>query len=133
MIAVFENIVAFGMDLLKWSRKKSVIVNVIALIILALPCALGSNVLSFIQPLGSGTTILDFEDFLVSNNILPIGCLIYVLFCTTKFGWGYDNFIEEANQGKGIKFPKKLRLYFTVVLPILIIFIFIQGYIAIFS
>lgn len=133
MIAVFENIVAFGIDLFKWSRKKSVIINVIALIILALPCALGSNLLSFIQPLGSGTTILDFEDFLVSNNILPIGCLIYVLFCTTEFGWGYENFIEEANQGKGIKFPRKLRLYFTFVIPILILFILIQGYIAIFS
>lgn len=133
IIAVFENIVAFGIDLFKWTRKKSVIMNMIALIILALPCALGSNILSFIQPLGSGSTILDFEDFLVSNNILPIGGLIYVLFCTTKLGWGYDNFIEEANLGKGIKFPRRLQLYFKFVLPLLILFILIQGYISIFS
>lgn len=133
IIGVFENIVAFGIDLFKWTRKKSVIINMIALIILALPCALGSNILSFIQPLGSGSTILDFEAFLVSNNILPIGCLVYVLFCTTKLGWGYDNFIEEANLGKGIKFPKRLQLYFKFVLPLLILFILIQGYISIFS
>lgn len=133
MIAVFENIVAFGMDLLKWSRKKSVIINVIVLIILALPCALGSNILSFIEPFGAGSNILDLEDFIVSNNILPLGCMTYVLFCTTKYGWRYENFIEEANQGKGIKFPKKLKLYFTFILPILILFVFVQGYIAMFS
>ncbi len=133
MIAVFENIVAFGMDLLKWSRKKSVIINAIVIIILSLPCALGSNLLSFVQPFGPGTGILDLEDFIVSNNILPIGCFVLVLFCTTRRGWGYDNFIEEANQGKGIKFPKKFKLYFKIVLPILILLILIQGYIAIFA
>ena len=133
MIAVFENIVAFWMDLLKWSRKKSVIINAIVIIILSLPCALGPNLLSFVQPFGPGTGILDLEDFIVSNNILPIGCFVLVLFCTTRRGWGYDNFIEEANQGKGIKFPKKFKLYFKIVLPILILLILIQGYIAIFA
>ena len=103
------------------------------IIILSLPCALGSNLLSFVQPFGPGTGILDLEDFIVSNNILPIGCFVLVLFCTTRRGWGYDNFIEEANQGKGIKFPKKFKLYFKIVLPILILLILIQGYIAIFA
>lgn len=133
MVAVFENIVAFGIDLLKWSRKKSVVINVIALIILALPCALGSNLLSFIKPFGAESNILYLEDFIVSNNILPLGCMTYVIFCTTKYGWGYENFLEEANQGKGIKFPNKLKLYFTFILPALILFVLIQGYVAIFS
>ena len=128
LIAVFENIIAFWMDLFKWSRKKSTIINSIVIIILSLPCALGFNLLSSIKPLGPNTNILDLEDFIVSNNILPIGCLIYVIFCTTRYGWGYDNFIEEANQGKGIKLPKNLKWYFKFVIPALILFIFAQGY-----
>ena len=128
LIAVFENIIAFWMDLFKWSRKKSTIINSIVIIILSLPCALGFNLLSSIKPLGPNTNILDLEDFIVSNNILPIGCLIYVIFCTTRYGWGYDNFIEEANQGKGIKLPKNLKWYFKFVIPSLILFIFVQGY-----
>lgn len=128
LIAVFENIIAFWMDLFKWSRKKSTIINSIVIIILSLPCALGFNLLSSIKPLGPNTNILDLEDFIVSNNILPIGCLIYVIFCTTRYGWGYDNFIEEANQGKGIKLPKNLKWYFKFVIPALILFIFVQGY-----
>ncbi len=130
IIAVFENIIAFGMELFNWSRKKSVIINVFLMIILSLPCALGFNVFSFIEPLGQGTTILDLENFILNNNLLPIGALVYVTFCTTKYGWGYDNFIEEANCGEGIKFPKAIRPYVTFVLPILVLAVFIQGYIS---
>ncbi len=129
IIAVFENIVSFGMDLFHWSRKKSVTINIVVVILLSLPCALGFSLLSGFQPLGAGTSILDLEDFIVSNNLLPIGSLIFLLFCTRKSGWGWENFIEEANQGKGWKFPKWARFYVTWILPILVIFIFLQGYI----
>lgn len=130
IIAVFENIIAFGMELFDWSRKKSVVINIFLMIILSLPCALGFNVLSFIEPLGSGTTILDLENFILNNNLLPIGALVYITFCTTKYGWGYDNFIEEANCGEGIKFPRSIKPYVTFVLPILVLIVFIQGYIS---
>ncbi len=130
IIAVFENIISFGIDLFKWSRKKSVIINIFAMIILSLPCALGFNVLSFIEPLGKGTSILDLENFILNNNLLPIGAIVYITFCTTKYGWGYDNFIEEANMGKGLKFPKSIRLYLTFILPLLVLAVFIQGYLA---
>ena len=129
IIAVFENIVSFGMDLFHWSRKKSVTINIVVVIVLSLPCALGFSLLNGFQPLGAGTSILDLEDFIVSNNLLPIGSLIFLLFCTRKSGWGWENFIEEANQGKGWKFPKWARFYVTWILPILVIFIFLQGYI----
>ncbi len=128
IIAVFENIVSFAIDLWNWSRKKAVLVNLVLVIVLSMPCVLGFNVLSGVQPLGEGTTILDLEDFLVSNNFLPIGSLIYLLFCVTKMGWGWDNFITEANTGKGLKFPKWLRFYVTFVLPLIVLFIFVQGY-----
>ena len=127
IIAVFENIVSFAMDC-GWTRKKAVIVNAIAILILSLPCALGFNVLSFIQPLGASTTIQDLEDFIVSSNLLPLGSLLYLLFCTTRYGWGWNNFIEEANAGKGLKYPKWIHKYVCYVLPIIIIFIFVQGY-----
>lgn len=130
VIAVFENIVSFWIDLKGWSRKKTVIINGIALLILSLPCVLGFNVWSFIQPLGAGSTIMDLEDFIISNNILPLGSLVYLIFCTYRFGWGWDKFISEANMGDGIKFPKKIRIYVAYVLPLIILFIFVQGYIA---
>ncbi len=130
VIAVFENIISFWMDLKGWSRKKTVLINGIALLILSLPCVLGFNVLSFIQPLGAGSNIMDLEDFIISNNILPLGSLVYLIFCTYKFGWGWDNFIEEANTGDGLKFPKAIRIYAKYVLPFIILFIFVQGYIA---
>lgn len=130
VIAVFENIVSFWIDLKGWSRKKTVIVNGILLLILSMPCVLGFNVLSFIQPLGAGSTIMDLEDFIISNNILPLGSVIYVLFCSFRFGWGWDNFIAEANSGDGLKFPKKIRFYVAYILPLIILFIFVQGYIA---
>ena len=130
IIAVFENIVSFGMDLWGWSRKKTVAVNVALVFVLSVPCVLGFNVLSGITPFGQGSNILDLEDFLVSNNFLPLGSLVYLTFCVTRYGWGWDNFIEEANCGKGLKFPKWMRPYLTYVLPIIVLVIFVQGYIS---
>lgn len=128
VVAVFENIVSFGMDLWGWSRKKSVAVNIVAIIVLSVPCILGFNVLSGIEPLGPGTNIMDLEDFLVSNNLLPLGSLVYLSFCTGKNGWGWDNFEKEANAGDGLKFPKFLRGYMTYVLPLIIVVIYLKGY-----
>ena len=129
VIAVFENIISFGMDLWGWSRKKASIINTFALILLSMPCILGFNVLSGIQPLGQGTNILDLEDFIISYNLLPIGSLIYLLFCVSRYGWGFDNYMKEVNTGKGLKVPRFLRGYLTWVLPAIVIFIIIQGYI----
>ncbi len=129
VIAVFENIIAIVMDAFGWDRKKSVVINGILLAVLSLPCPLGFNVLSGIQPMGAGSTILDFEDFIVSNNILPIGCLLYVAFCCTNMGWGIKNYFKEINTGDGIKFSEKLGAYFRFVLPLVILVIFIGGYI----
>ena len=128
VIAVFENIVSFGMDLWNWSRKKTVRVNIAAIIVLSIPCVLGFNVLSGIEPLGPGTNIMDLEDFLVSNNLLPLGSLVYLSFCTSKNGWGWENFEKEANTGNGLKFPKFLRGYMTYVLPLIIVVIYLKGY-----
>lgn len=133
VIAVFENIISFAIDLTGCSRKKAVIYNMIAIIILSMPCVLGFNVLSGFTPLGEGSTILDLEDFIVGNNLLPLGSLVYLLFCTSRYGWGWKNFTEEANAGKGIKFPKWARIYVTYILPIIVLFIFVQGYISKFS
>ncbi|MGI5894281.1 MAG: sodium-dependent transporter [Candidatus Merdivicinus sp.] len=128
IVAVFENLVSFGMDLKGWSRKKSVAINIILITLLSLPCLFGFNLLSGIQPFGEGSTIMDLEDFIVTNNVLPLGAMFYLLFCTTKYGWGWKKFLAEADSGKGIKFPRWLRGYFTFVLPVIIIFIFIMGY-----
>jgi len=130
VIAVFENILSFGMDLWGWSRKKAVAINLVAIIILSLPCVLGFNLLSGITPLGAGSNIMDLEDFIVSNNLLPLGSLVYLIFCVTRYGWGWDNFIEEANAGTGLKFPRKIRFYVTYILPIIILYVFVQGYIS---
>ncbi len=132
IIAVFENILSFAMDLWGWSRKKAVAVNLVAILLLSMPCILGFNVLSGFQPLGDGTTILDLEDFIVSNNLLPLGSLVYVFFCTSRYGWGWDNFIAEADAGEGLRFPKRLRPYVAYVLPVIILLVFIQGWIAMF-
>lgn len=129
VIAVFENILSFAIDLFGWSRKKAVLVNAVLLIILSLPCAFGFNIWSGIQPMGEGSTILDLEDFIVSNNILPLGALFYALFCVSRYGWGWKNFIAEANSGEGLKLPQKTRFYLTYILPILIVVVFILGYI----
>lgn len=117
------------MDLWGWSRKKTVLVNIFVVILLSLPCVLGFNLFKDFHPLGGTSNILDLEDFLVSNNLLPLGSLVYLLFCVTRYGWGWDNFIEEANAGRGIKFPRRIRGYLTFVLPLIVLFIFIQGYI----
>lgn len=132
IIAVFENIISFAMDLTGCSRTKAVVINMIVIIVLSFPCLLGFSVLSGVQPLGPGSTILDFEDFIVSNNLLPLGSLIYLLFCTSRYGWGWKNFTKEANTGNGLKFPKWARIYVTYVLPIIVLFIFVQGYWGIF-
>lgn len=128
IIAVFQNILSFAQDLWGWSLKKSIVFNAVLITILSLPCALGFNVWSFIQPLGVGSSIQDLEDFIVSNNILPLGSLVYLLFCVTKYGWGWKNFTKEANEGKGMKFPEWARIYVTYILPLIVLFIFVQGY-----
>ena len=129
--AVFENIIAFGMDKWGWSRKKSCIINLALLLVLMLPCVLGFNVLSGVTPFGKDSTIMDLEDFIVSQNILPLGSLIYVLFCTwERKGWGWNNFLLEANTGKGFKMPKALRIYCKYVLPVLLIIFYLYGFIS---
>ena len=127
VLAVFENILACVMELTGWSRKKTCLINCIAVLILSLPCALGFNLLSFIEPLGKGTSFLDLEDFLVSNLILPIGSLIFVVFCTAEFGWGWNNFVKEANKGKGIKVASWMRLYMSYVLPVIVFLLIMLG------
>jgi len=133
VVAVFENIMSFNMDMLGWTRKKTAWVCAIIMIVLSMPCVLGFNVLSGIQLIGEGSSILDFEDFIVSNNLLPLGSLGYILYCTRKNGWGWDNFMEEVNTGKGIKFPAAMRSYMSYVLPIIIVAIYLKGYYDMFS
>lgn len=128
IIAVFENIISFSMDLFGTSRKKTVLINGIAIILLSLPCVFGFNIWSGFQPMGAGSTIQDLEDFIVSNNLLPLGSMVYLLFCTSRYGWGWDNFIAEADAGVGLKFPKAIRFYVSYILPLLILFIFITGW-----
>ena len=130
VVAVFENIMSFTMDMTGCSRKKAAICNGIAIVILSMPCILGFNVLSGFEPLGAGSNILDLEDFIVSNNILPLGSLVYLLFCTTKYGWGFEKFSEEANTGEGIRLPKAVRGYMTWILPLIVLLIFVQGYVS---
>lgn len=126
VIAVFENIMSFCMDMFGWSRNKAALINCIVILIASLPCVLGYNVWSNLHLIG-GRDVLDSEDFIVSNLLLPIGSLIYLLFCVTKWGWGFEKYCEEANTGDGIKISRKLRPYFQFILPILIAFILIQG------
>ena len=128
LVAVFENIISFDMDLFGWSRKKSTLVSLILIIILSMPCVMGFNVLAGFTPLGEGSTIMDLEDFIVSNNLLPLGSLGYVLFCTKKNGWGWNHFLEEINQGEGWKFPSGIKGYMSYGLPLLIIIIYLKGY-----
>lgn len=126
VIAVFENIMSFAMDMFGWSRNKTAIINCIIILIASLPCVLGYNVWSDLHLIG-GRDVLDSEDFLVSNLLLPLGSLIYLLFCVTNWGWGFDNYIEEVNTGSGLKMSGKLKPYFRFVLPVLILIILIQG------
>ena len=127
IFTVFEAIIASTMDMFGWSRKKACLINGLLLMVLAMPCALGFNVLDFIKPFGEGTNIMDLEDFIVSNIFLPLGSICFVLFCTTKKGWGWKNFINEANEGKGVKFHNGLRIYCSYVLPIIIFAVFVIG------
>lgn len=127
VLAVFENILACVREITGWKRVKACIICCAAMLVLALPCALGYNVFSNFHPFNSNTNVLDLEDFIVSNCLLPIGSLIYILFCTSKKGWGFDNFLAEANTGKGPRVARWLRPYLTYVLPLIIVFVFIMG------
>ena len=126
VIAVFENIMSFCMDMFGISRKKAAVINCIIILIASLPCVLGYNVWSNLHLIG-GRDVLDSEDFLVSNLLLPLGSLVYLLFCVTKWGWGFDHYLEEANTGKGLKLARFLKPYFQFILPVLILIILIQG------
>lgn len=128
VIAVFQNIISFATDLTGCTVKRAVLVNMVLVAVLSLPCVLGFNVWSGLMPLGTGSNIQDLEDFIVSNNLLPIGSLIYLLFCTSRYGWGYDKFLAEANEGTGVRFPRGVRFYVSYILPVIILGIFIQGY-----
>lgn len=127
VLAVFENILSCTIDLFGWSRKKACIINGILMFVLSLPCILGFNVWSAFQPLGAGSAVLDLEDFLVSNLLLPLGSLIYILFCVTRYGWGWEKFKAEANEGTGLKVAEWMRPYMTFVLPVIVLIIFIIG------
>lgn len=127
IIAVFENIISFCIDMFGISRKKSVVINAVIILIASLPCVFGFNIWSGFELFGQN--VLGIEDFLVSNILLPVGSLIYLLFCVTKFGWGFDNYLTECNTGKGMKFAGFLRPYFQFVLPILVLIVLVQGFI----
>ena len=126
IIAVFENIISFAMDLWGWSRKKAVLVNLAAILLLSMPCVLGYSLWSGFTPLGMD--VQTWEDFLISNNLLPIGSLVYLLFCVSRRGWGWDKFLAEADRGAGAKFPRWARGYLTYVLPLIVLVIFLIGY-----
>ena len=127
VLVVFENIVSCTMDLSGWSRKKACLFNGILMLLLSMPCVLGFNVLSKFQPLGPGTGVLDLEDFVVSNLLLPLGSLIFIFFCTSRYGWGWKNFTKEANTGKGLKVQRWMRGYMCYVLPVLVAVILVLG------
>ncbi len=128
VIGVFENIISCTIDRTGWSRKKAVTVNFIAIIILSFTCLLCYNLWSDLRFLGGRMDVLDFEDFIVSNNLLPLGSLFYLFFCTSKYGWGWDKFIAEADDGKGLKFPKKVHFYVKWILPLIVLYVFAMGY-----
>ena len=115
------------MELFEIDRKKSAYINLVLIILLSLPCALGPNLLSGFQPMGEGSVVLDLEDFIVSNLLLPIGSLIYLVFCTNRYGWGFEKYREEANQGTGIRVAPWMKWYVTLVLPVMILVLLLQG------
>ncbi len=133
VLAVFENLVSCTIDLFGWGRKKACLINGIALFLLSIPCVLGFNVLKSFEPFGSGSNVMDLEDFVVSNLILPLGSLVFVLFCTTRYGWGWKKFMTEANEGKGLKVANWMRGYMTFVLPVVLVVIFLLGLYSTFS
>lgn len=129
LIAVFENIIAFWMDLLGWSRTRSVTFNLLFIVAISIPCCIGFSVLSGIDlPLKGMKTIMDLEDFIISNNLLPLGGIFICLFCTIKSAWGWRACLSEINTGKGVKMPAKLKVWIMICIPILILFIFIMGW-----
>ncbi len=128
VVAVFENIIVFAVDLFGWKRKKSVIVNLFILSALSVPCVLGFNVLKNFEPLGPGSGVLDLEDFIVSNNFLPLGALIFLLFCVSRYGWTWNSFLKEVDAGEGPQFPSKLKMFMMFVAPALIVIIYLKGY-----
>lgn len=130
VLAVFENIISCGMDMWGLSRKKSCLINMILVAVLSIPCVLGFNLWKEFQPLGAGSNILDLEDFLVSNIMLPLGSFVYLFFCVSKYGWGFNNYLKEANSGKGLKIPGWLKGYLQFVLPAMILFLFVEGIIS---
>lgn len=127
IIAVFEHTAANMIDNLGWGRRKACVINFLIIFLGSLPCVLGFNVWAEVQPLGPGSTILDLEDFFVSNNLLPLGAIVYILFCCTRHGWGWDHFIAEVDTGRGLKFPKAMRFYLVYIMPA------VMGYIEKFS
>lgn len=133
IITVFETIISCTMDLWNWSRKKACLINGIALLVLSMPCVLGFNILSGFKPFGTGSNVMDLEDFAVNNILLPVGSLIFVIFCTTRYGWGWDKFTKEANEGKGLKVAKWMKGYITFVLPVIILAILVLGLISYFG
>lgn len=133
VIAVFQNIIACTREIFGWSQRKATAINGILLMVLSLPCVLGMTDWSGVQI--AGKNIMDLEDFAVSNNLLPLGSVVYLLFCTTRYGWGWNQFVKEANTGKGMKFPasKAYRFYLTFILPIVILYITLKAYLTIFK
>ena len=127
ILAVFENILACCMEQFGWSRQKASAINLVLMLVASLPCVLGFNVWSGFQPLGAGTGVLDLEDFLVSNLLLPIGSMVYLLFCVTKWGWGFDNYLAEANTGDGMRIPRWMKYYFMIPLPLLVLALIAQS------
>ena len=128
LIAVFENIIAIVMELFKLRRLTSVVINAVIIAAISLPCIYGFNEWKSFTPFGPGSVVLDLEDFILTNNILPLGAIVYVLFCTIKWGWGWNNFYKEANAGAGLKLSSSLGVYMKYILPLLIIFIYVFGY-----
>lgn len=133
LIAVFENVIGITLDIFRISRIKAVIWNFIVIFAMSLPVILGFNVLSFIHPMGQGSVILDLYDFILSQNIIELGSVVYVLYASWHYGWGFDNYLKEANLGQGLKVSRKLQFYFKYVLPIIVLVLFVQGYISVFN
>ena len=133
LIAVFENVIGITLDIFRISRIKAVICNFIVIFVMSLPVILGFNVLNFIHPMGQGSVILDLYDFILSQNIIELGSVVYVLYASWHYGWGFDNYLKEANLGQGLKVSRKLQFYFKYVLPIIVLVLFVQGYISVFN
>ena len=126
---MFENIISYSADVWGMERRRATWLHAVGIWVCSLPCALGFNLLADFQPLGAGTCVLDLEDFLLSNNLLPFGCLLFLLFCSWRRGWGWDNFVAEVNQGQGVRFPRFMKYYLRYGLPCIILLVFVMGYV----